>query len=113
VLGFDDGVSTDHDFGPRVQLFLPPEVDPGPVHTALAGLPATFDGYPVAFTDTDRFGGQPHHQVEVTTAAEFFTAHLGIDPASGMTLADWLLAPRYRKVPSRSDSAILRAFRSC
>jgi hypothetical protein len=29
----------------------------------------------------------PHHQVEVTTAARFFAALLGVDPAGGMTLA--------------------------
>jgi hypothetical protein len=31
--------------------------------------------------------------VEVTTAEAFFSDRLGVDPADGMELADWLLAP--------------------
>jgi hypothetical protein len=96
VLGFDDAVSTDHDFGPRLQLFLPPRTDPAPVYTALARLPERFEGFPVVFPDTDRHGGLPHHQVEVTTAATFFSERLGTDPADGMTVADWLLTPTQR-----------------
>ncbi|WP_199509425.1 DUF4037 domain-containing protein [Nucisporomicrobium flavum] len=68
VLGFDDDVSPDHDFGPRVQLFLPPGTAP----PDLSGLPG---------------------QVEVTTAAAYFRARLGADPAAGMTLTDWLVSP--------------------
>ncbi|MFI7601971.1 DUF4037 domain-containing protein [Actinoplanes sp. NPDC049681] len=65
VLGFDDEVSTDHDFGPRVQIFLPP-------------------GTPELVAD-DR--------VEVTTTAGFFVARLGVDPAAGFGLEDWLVTP--------------------
>ncbi|MEV8503616.1 DUF4037 domain-containing protein [Actinoplanes sp. NPDC051475] len=68
VLGFDDEVSTDHDFGPRVQIFLPPGA---PVVAELGG--------------DDR--------VEVTTAGRFFADRLGADPAAGFTLEDWLVAP--------------------
>jgi Domain of unknown function (DUF4037) len=93
VLGFDDQVSTDHDFGPRVQLFLPAGTNPAPVNAALLRLPERFAGFPVAYPDTDRHGGRPHHQVEVSTAAVFFADRLGVDPAGGMTVADWLLAP--------------------
>ncbi|UQU61478.1 DUF4037 domain-containing protein [Couchioplanes caeruleus] len=76
VLGLDDHVSPDHDFGPRVQLFLPPAA----VAPDLSGLPARFDGH-------------HGHRVEVTTAAAYFTARLGADPAAGLTTADWLLTP--------------------
>ncbi len=93
VLGFDDEVSTDHDFGPRVQLFVPPGFDTAPIDVALEKLPARFDGFPVVYPDGDRHGGRPHHQVEVTTAQAFFVDRLGVDPADGMDLADWLLAP--------------------
>lgn len=64
--------------------------------TALVGLPERFEGYPVVFPDTDRYGGRPHHQVEVTTVEELFGGILGTDPAGGMSLADWLLAPTQR-----------------
>jgi hypothetical protein len=92
VLGFDDSVSTDHDFGLRVQVFLAPETDPAPVHAALARLPERFDGLPVVFLYRDR----SRHQVEVTTAGSFFTERLGVDPAAGMGVADWLLTPTQR-----------------
>ncbi|MEX5713141.1 hypothetical protein AB1484_34110 [Parafrankia sp. FMc6] len=87
VLGFDDEISTDHDFGPRVQLFVPPGFDATPIDAALGGLPARFDGFPVVYPDSDRHGGRPHHQVEVTTAQAFFVDRVGIDPADGTSEA--------------------------
>nr|MDT0663239.1 DUF4037 domain-containing protein [Micromonospora sp. DSM 115978] len=97
VLGYDDAVSPDHDFGPRLQLFLRPGTDPRPVHAMLERLPERFDGYCVTFPARSPGGdgpaGRPAHRVEVTTASEFFTDWLGTDPAAGMGLADWLLAP--------------------
>jgi hypothetical protein len=91
VLGFDDVVSTDHGFGPRVQILVAGPGDVGPVTGRLAGLPAEFGGFPVRYARTD--GAEEGHHVEVTTAEGFFHAHLGTDPAGGMGLADWLLAP--------------------
>ncbi|WP_242605998.1 DUF4037 domain-containing protein [Frankia sp. Cppng1_Ct_nod] len=93
VLGFDDEISPDHDFGPRVQLFVLPGFDAEPVDIALERLPARFEDFPVVYPDSDRYDGRPHHQVEVTTARAFFVDRHGVDPADGMGLADWLLAP--------------------
>jgi hypothetical protein len=93
VLGYDDEVSTDHDYGPRLQLFLTPGADAAAVRERLSGLPTMFDGFPVVFADTDRHGGTPCHQVEVTTPEAYFTQRLGVDPGDGMSVADWLLAP--------------------
>jgi hypothetical protein len=90
VLGYDDAVSADHDFGPRVQVFLSDPGDVEKAHAALGGLPAEFDGLPVVFRYAD---GPPSHQVDVTTTAAFFRARLGTDPADGLALADWLLTP--------------------
>ena len=54
VLGFDDVMSTDHHWGPRVLLFLQPTAHPRfaqAVHAALAQqLPYEFEGYPTNFT---------------------------------------------------------------
>jgi hypothetical protein len=96
VLGYDDPISTDHDFGPRVQVFLLPGADPAPVHAALAGLPERFEAYLVVFPATHRYGGRPHHHVEVTTVDVYFNSILGTDPVDGMGLADWLLSPTQR-----------------
>ncbi|MFF1443561.1 DUF4037 domain-containing protein [Streptomyces sp. NPDC058295] len=96
VLGFDDEVSTDHDFGPRVQVFVAAEGDAAGVHRALEQLPEYFEGFPVVHRNADRFDGAEHHQVEVTTAARFFTERIGRDPAAGMGLADWLTSPTQR-----------------
>jgi len=96
VLGYDDAVSPDHDFGPRVQVFVPSDSDIGPAEDRLTALPERYGGMAVVYVDHDRHGGAPSHQIEVTTAARFFTERLGTDPASrpaGLSLADWLLAP--------------------
>lgn len=93
VLGYDDEVSTDHDFGPRVQVFLASDADAGPVHAALTRLPERFEGFPVDFSRAYPSDGWPGHQVEVTSVAAFFTSVLGFDPAAGVGLADWLLTP--------------------
>ncbi|MEV4639973.1 DUF4037 domain-containing protein [Actinoplanes sp. NPDC049548] len=85
VLGFDDDVSADHDFGPRLQVFLPPGV-PEP---DLGALPETFEGFPVRFP----YGGRMGHQVELTTVAGFCTTRLGVDPVDGLSLQDWLVTP--------------------
>jgi hypothetical protein len=79
VLGYDDAVSTDHDFGPRVQLLV---ADPAAVAPRLAGLPESFEGFPV---DPGR--------IEVSTVGAFFAARLAADPGAGWGLADWLLSP--------------------
>ncbi|HEY1176656.1 MAG TPA: DUF4037 domain-containing protein [Phytomonospora sp.] len=92
VLGFDDEVSPDHDFGPRCQVFVA-EGDLAAARAALDGLPAEFEGLPVRFS---YHVGPETHQVEVTTAAAFFQANMAVDPAEGMSLADWLLTPTQR-----------------
>ena len=101
ILGFDDQVSTDHDFAPRLQVFLPPGDNPAPAHAALRALPRTFRGHPVFLpgaapdpaATTGAAPDQVAHRVLVTTAEAYFTAWLGVDPAAGLSLADWLLTP--------------------
>jgi hypothetical protein len=93
VLGFDDEVSTDHDFGPRVQVFVAEPEAVARAQDALKALPETFEGFPVFFANADTFGGAAHHQVDVTTAPRFFTGLIGCDPAAGLQPADWLTIP--------------------
>src|SRR5205814_5909164 len=78
VLGYDTERSTDHDWGPRVLVLVPPsDVD----SQELAGrLPDTFLGY--------RTLG-----VTVTDPGSWFRRRLGFDPAGGVTVPDWLATP--------------------
>ncbi|MPY53408.1 DUF4037 domain-containing protein [Streptomyces sp. K1PN6] len=105
VLGYDTARSTDHEWGPRFQLFLHPHDVPRHAarirHVLAEHLPKTFHGYPTHFAPTgDRdvrvmklTNGPVHHRVEVTGVSSWFTATLGFDPASGITRADWLATP--------------------
>ena len=100
VLGFDSQRSTDHDWGPRLQVFLG-DGDAGryaaPVTAMLASrLPATFGGYPVAFPVTGEPDGIARHRVQVTGLGAWLTYRLGFDPRSGVTVPDWLAVPSQR-----------------
>jgi hypothetical protein len=100
VLGFDSERSTDHDWGPRLQVFLG-DSDAGryaaPVTAMLASrLPATFRGYPAAFPVTREPDGITRHRVQVTGLGAWLTHRLGFDPRSGVTVADWLALPSQR-----------------
>ena len=93
VLGFDTERSTDHDWGPRLQVFLgaeDAERHAGPVTEMLAErLPSVFRGYPVAFRVPRDAGGGAMHRVRVTGLGASLTGHLGFDPRHGVTLQDW------------------------
>ncbi|MDQ3714476.1 MAG: DUF4037 domain-containing protein [Actinomycetota bacterium] len=93
VLGYDDNISPDHDFGPKVQLVLPPELDPDPLLAVLAQLPTRYQGYPVFYGSTSAHSGWSQGQPAVSTPEELFRARLGFDPATGIDLADWLTTP--------------------
>jgi len=91
VLGFDTARSTDHGWGPRVQVF----VDATDVQAATgrvdAGLPESFRDWPV------RYGWGPvpvQHHVMVTTLPEYLVALLGVDATRPLATADWLVTPQ-------------------
>src|SRR3984957_15017063 len=105
VAGFDSQRSTDHDWGPRLQILLPDGDADG--HAAAltrqaltamlaSRLPASFRGYPVAFPVTREPGGPARHRVEVTGLGAWLTSHLGFDPRRAVTLLDWLATPAQR-----------------
>ena len=70
VLGFDTERSTDHDWGPRLQVFLgadDAERHAAPITEMLAErLPSAFRGCPVAFRVPRDEGGGARHRVRVT-----------------------------------------------
>jgi hypothetical protein len=100
VLGFDTGRSADHDWGPRLQVFLD-DADAGPHAGSIAAmldrrLPAAFRGYPVAFPVTREPDGVARHRVQVTGLGSWLSGQLGFDPRPGVTVRDWLAVPSQR-----------------
>ncbi|MFB7913159.1 DUF4037 domain-containing protein [Streptomyces sp. NPDC056061] len=108
VLGYDTARSADHDWGPRVQVFLSPEdIDRhGERIDALLSerLPKSVCGYPTHFAATGETGigvmratdGPVRHRVEITDPSAWFVARLGFDPGEGVGTEDWLAAPTQR-----------------
>lgn len=104
VLGFDTPRSVDHDWGPRLELFLE-DPSPGAEISALLAdrLPKEFRGWPTNFeppearvrtmTPTD---GAVAHRITVTDLGSWCGELLGFDPRTGVTLLDWLATPGQR-----------------
>lgn len=93
VLGYDTERSTDHGWGPRLQVF----VDADQVERVKAlvdrGLPDEYQGHPVRFGwDTQ----QPVHHVTVTTVADWLVDLLGFDATTKPSTTDWLLTPQQK-----------------
>ncbi|WP_308250288.1 DUF4037 domain-containing protein [Sphaerisporangium fuscum] len=87
VLAFDTERSTDHDWGPRVLVFVEPSRVAGLSARVEAGLPERFGGYPTAF-GSDR--NPVRHGVVVAGLRPWARARLGFDPLGEITTADWL-----------------------
>ena len=104
VLGYDTVRSTDHDWGPRLILFVTQvdyEDSATRIHDVLRErLPRLFRGYSVHFGTPDAQGirvaalsetGLVEHKVEVSTPERFCRERLGVDPRGGLSLQDWLM----------------------
>ncbi|HET9872715.1 MAG TPA: DUF4037 domain-containing protein [Propionibacteriaceae bacterium] len=80
VLGFDDEMSRDHNWEPRVSIFVGAKDLAGrgeAIAAAVRGrLPATFRGHPTQF--------------EVVTSRGYFLDHLGLDIDGEIAARDWL-----------------------
>ena len=92
VLGLDDEMSRDHDWGCRLTLLVD-EPDRGAV-PQISGLlerdlPESYRGWPVRFPVT--WDTSVSHKVEVATVAGFAASRLGTDPAAGLSVPDWLM----------------------
>jgi hypothetical protein len=105
LFGLDTPRSTDHDWGPRLQIFLgatdahlAPQIDAA----VAAELPPTFLGYPTSFARHADSGlgvlsaTGDRHGVRVTELGAWFSAALGFDPRAGVATADWLATPTQR-----------------
>jgi Domain of unknown function (DUF4037) len=92
VLGLDDAMSRDHDWGCRLTLLVDEaDRDAVPLVTGLLEreLPDSYQGHPVRFPVT--WGSTRTHQVDVATVAGFVIGRLGVDPAGGLSVPDWLV----------------------
>jgi hypothetical protein len=91
VLGLDDAMSRDHDWGCRLTLLvdecdrdLAPQID----RLLEQELPERYRGFPVRFPVT--WDATVSHNIEVATVADFAASRLGIDPTRGLSVLDWL-----------------------
>lgn len=90
VLGHDDLRSTDHFWGPRLQIFVEDRhVDAA--EEALRDLPDEHLGWPTRI-GSDK---QPFRQsVDVYTVPQWSRERLGFNPEGGITNLDWLTVPQ-------------------
>lgn len=111
VLGFDTPRSADHEWGPRLNLFLAPDVvarHAADVRDAFAErLPHQVRGWPTHFRPSDDprdpvgriqlTDGPVNHRVMVTDVGAWLHEHLGLDPETpDPTLRDWLAMPQQK-----------------
>jgi hypothetical protein len=120
VLGFDTEMSTDHEWGPRVDLFLR-DSDTATVRTPLdealrSMLPHRLRGYPTSFGAPDpadggtrslepRDRGFVEHKIPIVTPAGFFRSYLGVDGEGDPGVLDWLTIPS-QKLRTVSSGAV-------
>jgi hypothetical protein len=97
VLGFDTEMSSDHGWGPRLQLFVNDQ-DYDQYHKALDDafrhkLPRTFRGYPTEFPDKPASPAGVNHSIGIYTHRSFFMEYLAFDILLDIEPADWLTFP--------------------
>jgi hypothetical protein len=117
VLGFDTERSMDHDWGPRLELFLTAEdvVRLGDEISALLTqrLPTQFRGLSTHFGPAGRVrvmtptDGLVAHAVAITDIGTWCTENLGFDPRSGVTALDWLATPGQRLAEATGGAVFL------
>ncbi len=121
VLGFDDPMSSDHNWGPRLAIFLSTEdcvrVADELRATLANELPFDFCGYATHFEEvpgdpgslipvvTDRHPIQ--HQVQITTLPAFLQRTIGTELEQEPALWDWLLIPE-QKLRSLAEGVVFR-----
>ena len=117
VLGYDTELSTDHEWGPRLWLFLDESDDAAfyQVGNALDEtfqhhLPTTFRGYSTNFSAPDAAGGRVrrmepvapgdapsiNHHIDIWSVDEFLRWELGVDTVDHLGVGDWLTFPELK-----------------
>lgn len=132
VLGFDTPRSADHEWGPRLDLFLSP-VDLGKYGNGIRGLlserlPGTIHGWSTHFRESDDpadpvgrmelVEGRVNHRIGVSDLGSWLAGHLGVEVIGRQPeVEDWLIMPQQRLAEVvggavfRDDDGTLRASR--
>lgn len=92
VLGLDDQMSRDHDWGCRLTVLV--DGADAAVIPKISGLferelPEFYRGFPVRFPVT--WDTSLSHKVEVATVGGFAASRLGADPTAELPVPDWLI----------------------
>jgi hypothetical protein len=111
VIGFDDDMSTDHNWGPRFLLFLPEEgFEESKKHIAAAfsaGLPYEHRGFSTHYTSPDWTDNGVQRQerinqgpvnplIETHTLRSYFKDYLGYTPFEEVPINQWLTFSEHR-----------------
>lgn len=104
VLGYDDEESTDHNWGPRFQLFLQPS-DFDLLKTKISrvlseNLPLEFYGFSTNYDVSSRgdqsvmdeiANGAVNHKIDIETVEMWFQSNFGSNLDKDFGVADWLI----------------------
>jgi len=106
VLGYDTAQSMDHDWGPKLQIFLK-DSDYSSVKEELdtklrQHLPYEIRGFPTNFKHNEDGSsgmspinnGPVNHGVTIDTISGFFIGYLGFNPTEDLRIIDWLVLPQ-------------------
>ncbi|MCM5552030.1 DUF4037 domain-containing protein [Pleomorphomonas sp. NRK KF1] len=107
LLGLDDDMSRDHNWGPRVQLVVTGADFAAHAEAIVNGFdavkPASFLSEPIGYRSrphppivADDALGRVEHGVEVFTAAGILRTRLALDPAASVDTLTWLSLPEQR-----------------
>ncbi len=114
VLGFDTPMSRDHDWGPRLMIFVAEEEletrRDDILRSLSRHLPVHIHGYPTHYENFDSDGAQmtpvEHGPVDpyisIISPERFFLGYAGVDITRPLTPADWLVIPWQRLATIRS-----------
>ncbi|MFC7623073.1 DUF4037 domain-containing protein [Microlunatus sp. GCM10028923] len=92
VLGYDTERSTDHEWGPRLQLFLATE-DVAPVRERVqSGLPSHYRDRPTRWYSLD--AGKEAHHLEIGTLTDWLARRLPTITTESPDTAAWLSLPQ-------------------
>ena len=101
VIGMDTERSTDHNWGPRMQIFVDdPKAAPLIMSRLGEELPFEYRGFPVNFSERsydktqrmEKSGVRPvNHLIEISSFEDYLKRRYSVEKISGFSQRDWLL----------------------